>query len=231
MYYSLKVITHLAATGGHIHLLSVLAALVILALIILPWGLLPRHLLVVSVVSALVCALLRPLLAVSLALLLCLLSHLLPWSLVLASSPPKAVHICFEAQISLARRVSTLCQLSDYWNQTVSIQSRVVLLTESKRAFLPIGHLLPLADLIVKHLFGHLGEARLLTRDKYFAIVCLGVNEVAHVLVEVHPWQVFSKDVHIAFERKPNTYCAFVREYFNEHLVEDLTVCKSHQVN
>lgn len=166
---------------------------------------------VVFVVSALLGALLRPLVPVSLrfahllvavalpvltavsvlaalAVRLLALSSVVPLRFVqfVAASPPQTVHVLIQEQVGRSVRLSALAKLPHDWYQAVSVERRVMLLGKSHGSQLPIRHLLTFADLVAEHLLGNLGETSLLPRHIDLTIVGLRINKVAHVLVKVH---------------------------------------------
>lgn len=89
-----------------------------------------------------------------------------------------------------------------------------MLLTQAHGPQLPVRHLLSLANFKGQHLFCHLSQPGLLACDVDLAVVGLGVDEVAHVLVEVHPRQMLCEYIHIRLERKPNVDRLFMSKKF-----------------
>lgn len=61
-----------------------------------------------------------------------------------------------------------------------------MLLAQAQRSFLPVAHLLSLADLESEDFTSHFSETCLLASYEDLAVVSLSVDEVAHVLVEIH---------------------------------------------
>jgi len=78
----------------------------------------------------------------------------------------------------------------------------------------------------VEHFFGHLSEACLLSCHKNLAVVGLGIDEVAHVLVEIHSGQVFGKHVHVTFEGEAYANCTLMCKKLCKYLVENLAICE-----
>jgi hypothetical protein len=72
-----------------------------------------------------------------------------------------------------------------------------MLLRESQRAALPIGHLLSLADRLAEDLLCYFCEAGLGLGFIDFRKVRLGIDETFDVTEELHVRELFSKHVHI----------------------------------
>jgi hypothetical protein len=79
-----------------------------------------------------------------------------------------------------------------------------MLLAQAHRSFLPVAHLFPFTDFESKNFTCHFGETRLLSSYEDLAVISLSVDEIAHVLVEVHLRKVLREHVHVTFEREPD---------------------------
>lgn len=176
------------------------------------------------VVLSLVRPFLGPLVAVKLFLRRqrrTLLRLLVAAHILFAPGPPQRVNVGLQLETLIAGHIGPSGEFPHDRNQAVRVQGRIVLLRLAHRPQFPVGHLFALANFKHEHFFRHFGKPRLLASDANFGVVGLGINKVAHVLVEVHFRQVFGKYVHIGFKGKPNVNGFFMREKFGQYLVED----------
>jgi len=104
-----------------------------------------------------------------------------------APCPSQTVNVSLQRETMLTWKLRSAYQVSHYWNQTICIEGGIMLLRKSKWSSFPIRHLLAFADFKWKHFFGYFCQTSLLTSYTDFAVVSLGIDEIAHVLVKIHP--------------------------------------------
>lgn len=106
-----------------------------------------------------------------------------------------------------------------------------MLLAQAHGPQLPVGHLLALANLEAKDFLGDLGQPRLLPCHVDLRVIGLSVYKVAHVLIEIHSWQMLSEDVHIGLEAEANVNSLLMGEELSQDLVQHLAVSQRDQVD
>lgn len=89
-------------------------------------------------------------------------------------------------------------------NQTVCVESTIVLLAESERTVFPVRHLFAFTHINSKYFFAYFCKAHLSSLVQYASKDALSIVEVSDQSPELHVTQAFSKHFKITFEAKTN---------------------------
>ena len=108
-----------------------------------------------------------------------------------------------------------LCDLYE----TVSIQSSVVLLSQSERSTLPVRHLLTFAQLDLVDVLGHFRQAALTCHCTHFSEIGLDVEEVRDAAIEIHLREVTRENFQVTFEAETKAERVRIGEYLSEYAV------------
>ena len=127
-------------------------------------------------------------------------------------------------------RCRNLGHLEQYRDQAVSVKCCIVLLTQSQRPLLPVGHLFAFANALLENLLRHLGKTNL-RRQANLRVVCLNVNKVCEVLEKAHPRQVLAEHIQVVGKRKSDANRVLVHENLSQHLIEAARVGEGNEVD
>lgn len=94
-----------------------------------------------------------------------------------------------------------------------------MLLGESERAALPVGHLFTFAEFALEDFFCHFSKACLAACYTNATKIILCVNKIIDELVEAHAGQMLLKHFQIVLEGKADDYGSLVGKNFSQGLV------------